>query len=474
MFDDNIEAWEVLDLLAGQVEKNLVFRDLSTVPARHRMLETVREYAAQKLLETGETESIRRRHAETFQALAEELEPELEGPRQMELLDQLEADHENLRAALRYWLEARDGVRAISLAAALWWYWYIRGYWSEGRELLRTALALPGNAEPDARLGKALYGAGILAYSQGDYDAADALYAESRIVRSAAGDRKGEAAVVGAMGLLAKERSEYSKARDLYGESLTIRREVDDRGGIAGSLNNLGVLLGDQGEHAEAVKYFEECLTIQRELGHTYAIATTLGNLGRSEMYLGDFETARERFQESFELRRQLGDRRGTLLAQIALAYLAQDEGDFASAQPLLVDCLAQAEAGGDVWITGYAALGLGNASLDQSDYPRALEWYRRTAVIRRNLGDRAGLGEAFLRIGQVYVRMGRLEEAVKLFGASDSLLMETGLQLPVQTLQERDREVARCRNALGTQTYDALFETGRGMGSDRAYKVAF
>lgn len=463
----------MLDLLASQIEKNLVFHDLSSVPARHRMLETVREYAAQKLVETGETEEIRRRHAETFQALAEELEPELEGPRQKDLLDQLEADHENLRAALRYWLEGPDGERAISLAAALWWYWYIRGYWSEGREQLRAALAMQSNAEPNSRLGKALYGAGILAYSQGDHAAAEALYAESRRVRSAVGDRKGEAAVIGAMGLLAKDRSEYSKARAHYEESLAIRRDIDDRGGIAGSLNNLGVLLGDEGKHAEAVRYFEECLKIQRELGHTYAIATTLGNLGRSEMYLGDFEIARARFQESLELRRELGDRRGTLLAQIALAYLAQDEGDFAAAQPLLEDCLAQSEAGGDIWITGYASLGLGNASLERSDYPRALEWYRRTAAIRKGLGDRAGLGEAFLRIGQIYLRMGRMEDAAMLFGASDALLIATGLQLPVKILEERDRDIGRCRQELGDAEYSAVFDEGREMGVGRAFELA-
>ena len=205
------------------------------------MLETVRQYARNRLRESGEEAQWQRRHFAYFLAVAEEAEPQLTSASQQACLDRLETEHDNLRCAL-VWSCAVGGDAAggLRLAGALWRFWYVRGYASEGRDWLRGLLATAPEERGAAARAKALNAAGALAWVQSDDKAAGMLFEQSLAIRRKLGDRQGIASSLGNLGAVALDHGNSPTATALYEESLAIQRELGDRWGIASSLNNLG------------------------------------------------------------------------------------------------------------------------------------------------------------------------------------------------------------------------------------------
>jgi tetratricopeptide (TPR) repeat protein len=236
---EGVEEGEVLDLLSGLVEKSLVMvRGDDPGGARYRLLEPVRQYALDKLEESDEAEEARRRHAEFFLALAEEAYPELKGANQLEWLERLEAEHDNLRAALSWALKRKEVELALRLGGALSWFWSVRGYHSEGRRWLEEALAIEGRVSPEVQA-MALAGEGALALEQGDYDRAKQACEEGlELLAQEAKETASEAKLIflSCLGFVALEREEHSQAKQLYEESLTLSREMSDIWWLASSL----------------------------------------------------------------------------------------------------------------------------------------------------------------------------------------------------------------------------------------------
>ena len=261
---EDIEAWAVLDLLTSLADKSLVVAEQEEEHTRYRLLETVRQYARDRLSESGESLVVRARHGDYFVALAEEIMPKLAGSEQAQWLRVLEAEHDNLRQALTEYAEdATEDVRAddkkgLRLGAALQRFWMVRGHLSEGRERLRAALEHSGGQEPTKSRAAALNGAGTLAWMQGDYASARVLYEESLTIARELEDKKGIALSLGNLGIVAKEQGDYALARSLYEESLALRRELGDTSGIAFGLNNLGLVVKEQGDYALARVLHEE------------------------------------------------------------------------------------------------------------------------------------------------------------------------------------------------------------------------
>ena len=181
----------------------------------------------------------------------EEARPELQGPRQAEWFDRLEAEHDNLRAALSWSLERGDAETTLQMKAELWWFWYKRGHLSEGRRWLEAALE--NSMAPISARAEALNGAGVLARNQSDYERAREWLEESLLLRRELGDVTGTADVLVNLGTVALDRGDYPRARALFDESLSLRRESGDRWGTALALNNLGATAQAQGNLAEAL-----------------------------------------------------------------------------------------------------------------------------------------------------------------------------------------------------------------------------
>jgi predicted ATPase/class 3 adenylate cyclase len=367
------ETIQVLGLLFQLVEKSLVVYEEAAAEgqARYRFLETVRQYAQEKLDESAHGELVRATHCGYFLGLAEAAEPELQGPRQAGWLRRLEVEHDNLRAALE-WSVATEGGSdvALRLTLALWRFWYVRGHLSEGRQWLERALGSGSRADDDLGA-RALNGAGVLAWAQGDYQAAQRFHEQSLAIRSRLGDRPGIATSLNNLGLLARSQEDYVSARSYFEQGLAIYRELRDRARTAMVLTNLGVVMQDRADFDAARPLFEESLAIQREIGDESSIASALHNLGELLQRQGDSAAAHRLLAESLAIEQELGDRRGIALSLTSLAILAKERGEYGRAAHLYAAALAALEAVG--------------APLSPSD--RAIH-ESHIAAIRAALGD--------------------------------------------------------------------------------------
>jgi predicted ATPase/DNA-binding XRE family transcriptional regulator len=334
---------DVLSGLESLLDKSLLREEeMADGESRFVLLETIREYALEMLRpgQVGQVEEISRNHAEYYLALAEAAEPELRGSRQIVWLDRLEQEHGNLRTAIG-WAQKHDVDMSLRLVVALWRFWWLRGYLSEGRERLRSTLSQPGVEDKRRRVwrAKALRGAGWLAYAQGDYAAARPLFEQGLALFEALGDSLGVANSLDNLGAIAFTSDEGERARSFYERSLAIRRESGAMHAVATSLNNLGLVSASQGDYSTARALLEESVAIYRELGDGYGIATSLNNLALVARGQGDYEATRPLLEESLSIRREMGDKYAIAYSLAGFAGLAagrEDSESFLKAARLL------------------------------------------------------------------------------------------------------------------------------------------
>ena len=268
-----------LDILNGltSLVDNSLLRPIASAgdEPRFTMLETIREYAVERLEESGEAPIIRERHARYYLDLIETAEPSFFGATRMILLPRLKVEHDNLRAALRSALSSGETVLALRLAGALAWFWYDHGHVSEGRRWLEAVLST-AEAAPPAAMVKALIGAGGLAHRQFDLHAAtQQLEAGLRLSRVLGDDWSSALALIN-LGLVAHDQGDYERARLLHEESLGLCRAAGNIWGIGTSLSNLGWAALFAGDLERARAFAQEALAVRRELGDRLGIAYTL------------------------------------------------------------------------------------------------------------------------------------------------------------------------------------------------------
>jgi tetratricopeptide (TPR) repeat protein len=273
---------------------------------RYGMLEPVRQYANEKLEECGESAAASRRRAEFFLVLAERAYPELRGERQGEWLEQLEQENGNLRAAVGWAVSAREAETASRLGWALWLFWWLRGHQREGRRWMEMLLEQDSPAALRA-IDSAV--AGIMAYTQGDYEASRSHLEESLELAGSVGDTLRTAYATYALGLLALNTQEYPTARARLEEALDLFLERGDDHDAATVRSHLGTLLLVQGDYDEATATIEEGLALVRKLGDRFGISDALYNLAQVAQARGDNDLAALRFGEGMTLSAEMEDR---------------------------------------------------------------------------------------------------------------------------------------------------------------------
>jgi len=293
--------------------------------ARFLMLETIREYGHERLGESEHADQLRRSHAEYFLELAERAEAELAGPEQITWLDLLEADHDNLRAALA-WLGDHDPELQTRLTVALRRFWYVRGYVSEGRRWLSQALGT--RSTPPRLRRRAVTAAAALALLQGDYEEATRLAEESVEIARAVGEGTDVANSLSNLGAIVLAAGDHQRARLLLEEGVARAREAGEARIMALAINNLGDVALTTGDYPRAEALFEESLAMLRERGDAANVARSLFNLGAAAFRLGRHEDAIERLRGSATLCRQLGDKEDLAWCLEGFAALAAAEGD--------------------------------------------------------------------------------------------------------------------------------------------------
>lgn len=442
------------DSLHALVDKNLVRRldpDGDRPTARFSMSPAIQEYALDRLNASGEEDAARRRHAEYYLALAEEAEPHLTDAAQETWLKRLEQEHDNLRLALQ-WIAlhaARPGATSIAevdismaelglrLAGALWPFWDVAGYWSEGRQQLATVLAFPIPPAASGRLqrprAKTLAGAASLAQEQGDYRETVALFGESLAIRREIGDKQGVASTLNSLGSVAFEQGDYAQAGVFYGESLAIRRELGDRRAIASSLNNLGLIALEQGAYGDAGALYAESLAFQQEVGDAGGIAISLNNLAHLAGLQLDYARASALHTESLAIKRQLGNKRGI----------------------------------------GVSLGNLGLVAFEQGDYAQAGAMYRESLALRCELGDKAGVAYCLIALGGLAAAAQEPQRGATLLGAATAHLEGTSVVLQSDDREMYDRGIASARAQLDDAAFEAAWAAGRALPSEDAIDYA-
>jgi len=470
-----VEERDILDLLTSLCDKCLVIAEEKDHATRYRLLETVRQYAGGLMLESGQSETWRDRHLAHFLALVVEAELHLSGAEQTKWLEQLEREHDNLRAALQ-WPADGAGNRAdgLRMAGALWRFWEIRGHMTEGRAWLAGALSAEPEHAPDPARAKALHGAGCLAWQQGDQASAWALHEESLAIHRQLGDRSGIAGSLGGLGLIAAQRDDYASARALYEECLAIGRETGNRSGIAWSLSSLGEIAAGQGDYTSARALFQQSLDIHREQGNRTWEAINLVCLGGVAIKLGEYAAAKDLNEQSLGIQRELGIRWGTASSLYNLGEVACRQGDYASAQRHYEQALSiNRELGNRTW----EARNLGSMGLvayDQGDYASAMALHRESLAIQQELGDRSGIAWSLEGLASVVAVLDAPCQAAVLWGAAERLREEIGSPLPPYDRSRYERAVSAARAAHGDDAaFIAAWTRGCEMSPEEAAEYA-
>ena len=301
---------------------------------RYHLLETVRQYAAERLRASGEEGPIRQRHLEWCVALAEQAEVELHGLRQVTVLDRLEAERDNLRAALR-WAAARAPERGLRLAAALVPFWNSRGSLREGRAWLDELLDRAAEASPALRA-RALRHAPLLWFWEADTGRACALATEGRALSRAFDDAEGEAFALSYLGYARLAAGdEPASVRPLLEDAVATARRAGSRVATYTALFSLARALAAEGQHEQAVVLDRESLALQRAQGDHAFVAITLSRYAQSLIRLGALPEARAALEESFGLHRMVGHNQSFVSLLDPLVELALAEGDVARAVQL-------------------------------------------------------------------------------------------------------------------------------------------
>jgi non-specific serine/threonine protein kinase len=284
-------------------------REAAESVSRFLMLETIREFALDRLRDRGELATMRQRHAEYYATWAEQAEAHLHGPDQVIWLAQLERELDNLRAALTWLLSDGQVLWAARMACALGAFWQRHGHYSEGRRWLQQVLGhLHPNVAPIDVRGRVLQVAATLAYRQGDWQTAGEWLAESLASFRSTGDLLGVAKVLFDLGWIAIDRGEWSEGIRLNLESLAIARAQENPRAIYQALTNLGWAQLSGGEKEAAETLFDEALAHAREIGHTKGIAVSLANLSWIALYRNDLPQTTSLAQESLRLCCMLGE----------------------------------------------------------------------------------------------------------------------------------------------------------------------
>ena len=424
---------EVLAGLDGLVGKNLLQpRDGPDNDPRVLLLETIREYALERLVERGEADAVAQRHADYYLSLAEQAEPELLGARQGAWYERLEADLNNLRAALAWSLGHREAELIARLAASVLPFWISRSHANEGLRWLDTALE-HRNRLSSPTLAKVLFAKGNLLLELG---------------------------------------ADHRQANTLLEESLAQFQELEDITWTVRAVSLLGWAASRAGDLDRSVALREQAVALARGEADEWNLAMALGNLGGSLWKVGDYVRARATLEESLVLYRALGEPEGTAFALCGLGMVKLSEGDYKRASSLLEEALALARKVGHLPDTGRYLADLGVVVLHEAEYDRAVALFEESLRLARQVEDDLLTGQCLWGMAVVAAAQGRPVRAACLWGAAAAL--RYALVVPsvvVRPLEQR--LLVPVRDRLDSDTFDAAWAKGQAMRREDAIAYA-
>jgi tetratricopeptide (TPR) repeat protein len=471
---------DILDGLTTLVEASMLRVEEQGTTEGHEprfvMLDTIREFGLERLVESAEEDAARQAHAEWFLRLAEEAEPALRGAGQRRWLAQLDRERDNIRTVFHWAQERGEVAIGLSIATALWRFWSTRGLYSEARSWMEALLALDERAAspaPPLLRARALNQAARLADRQGELERAVTLSQASLALYRAAGDRVGTAASLSTLGGALKEQGEYKNAMPLLEESLALRRELGDRAHIASALNSLGGVARWQGQYDRAEASFQEALAMYTEAGDSAAIAHMLFRLGDVRLDRRDFFGARRLYEESLALRGDLEDKEGIGFVLNSLALVAHAAGNYDRAIELVEHSVRLFREIGAKRQVSCMLDTLARIVLDQGDLERAARAYADCLTLALAAGAQELVPYGLEGLGRVAAHRGQPERGAKLFGAGSAIRDSINTPPAGHEQAVYEQAVREIQEALGGQAFSAAWAEGRAMSMENAAAYA-
>ncbi len=419
--------------LSSLVDQNLIQRaDGAGGEPRFAMLETVREYALERIADSGEEASVRRAHAAYCLVLAEEGNPELSPADRSRWLTQCDAEINNFRSALDWLFQTLDLDWGLRLCVALFRFWDMREHLAEGRVRLETILRLAGE-----------------------------------------GHTKERARVSQFLGALTTALGDFAAAESFLEQSLSLYEELDDQFGIAASLNALAVSARDRGDYSSAQSNFERSLACWRMLPDRLAIARCLHNLANVIKVRGDYARARWALREATDIFEELGDRSGAAWSINQQGDIAREQGDMAAARGFYQRALSAFREAGDRWGSARSLADLGSIDCERGDALAAHAEYCEALEIFASLGHRRGIARALEGCACLALAQGHAARALKLAGAAAHLRKLISACLPQAEQSKLDQRLLPAWESLGNVEGRDAWATGSAMSLERAIRYA-
>lgn len=463
----------VVNDVASLVDKSLV-RRIGPVEDEPRfdMLETIREYAREQLAASGEQETIARAHADHFLAMAAVGDVALHSRAQAAWLPRLEAEHDNMRAALQWALDSSETEYALRLVIELNQLWSIRGYFHEGRRWIETTLTVAREAPPSLRA-RALRRAGYLVRMMGDTETARRYSTESLALSRVLDDSEGVALAVYQLALIAQYQGDYATARTLHSETLAMARAMHNNSMAAYCLGNLGEIAQQQGDYNAARLLLEESLALLRTTGDTQGIAYPLNDLGVVAREQGDVVAARMYLEESLAIRRAVNEKRGLAHSLHNLGLMTRDEGDDTTARALHAESLSLLRDLGDQQSIGRSLTCLGTLAQRADDLHAAAMHYQESLAMAVAVGDLLGIAMNFEGFAQIAWRRDDAPHAAQLWAAAAEVRAQISAPLPLVERPDHERSVAIARSRLGDERWATAWAAGQAMTTEQATTLA-
>jgi predicted ATPase/DNA-binding winged helix-turn-helix (wHTH) protein len=426
-------AIEPLEGLSSLVDKNLVQpMDRAQTESRFTMLETIREFALERLLESGDHASARRAHAAYYLVLAEEGNPELNAAERTRWLTQCDAEIDNFRAALDWLFQTLDLDWSLRLCVALFRFWDMREHLSEGRARIETVLRLCGEERTRERARLSLF-LGALSTALGDYWAA--------------------------------EHSLQS--------SLSLYEELGDESGIAASLNALAVAARDRGDYASAQANFERSLGCWRLLSDQLAIARCLHNLANVVKVRGDYPRARWALGEATDIFEELGDRSGAAWSINQQGDIARETGDMVTAREFYRRALSVFRETGDPWGSARSLTDLGYMDCEQGNHLAGHTAFREAMELFAGLGHRRGMARVLEGYACLALAEGLAARALTLAAAAAQLRLLISAPMPQAEQSKFDRWLAPAWKTVSEPEAKDAWAKGVAMSPEKAMQYS-
>ena len=519
--EDDILSYGVLELLTQLINKSLVvvIEPSPGKETRYRMLDTIRQYAYEKLLEAGGSEIVRQQYITYFVDLVERAEPHLRAFDMLRWLELLEDELDNIRAALEWGLKSNIGA-VLRLASALLWFWHIHNHKNEAIDWLEQGLDREAAERGETPLwperallrGKALNVAGFLLRNsekrlklleealrlfrelgipgkqgaatalrtlgnceleKGQNEQARVLAEESLSIFMDIEDQFDIAECLNLLVGLAMNDGDFERARRLQEEALALRKEIGDKDGMAYTLCMLGQIAHSQYEVARAQALYEESLALFRELGNKTWLAEITGALADLASIRGDHQEAIGLMEEGLALARNLDDKYGIAHLMLNLGDAARFQGDNDRASRLYEETLTLSRKMDANNFVAYALYGKAEIARSRNDYVQARSLHQEALALRRRIGHTFGILYSLNALAELAVLQGQAKQAVRLFSVIEALYKRWEPGQPPVERAKHDHAIAATRDQFDEATFNLLWAEGQMITMEQAIELA-